>query len=161
MRRKLLTFASGLSLLLCVAVCLLWVRSYPVSDNVQRYRLSPGDPKELYQLFTAPGAVGYGRIRLDDPSKQHRWPRSSTAWHWVHEPRPAGVPHQRKWSWLGFASWDVPLPPGNGGGGVRGFQIPLWSIALLFGVLSTRSLTEARRWRRAVRRRRSGLCPAC
>ncbi len=33
-RRRLLTFASGVSLLLCVATVVLWVRSYWVADMV-------------------------------------------------------------------------------------------------------------------------------
>ena len=36
MRRRLFTLLSGLSLLLCVAVGVLWVRSYFVSDQVSR-----------------------------------------------------------------------------------------------------------------------------
>ena len=34
-RRRLLNLLTALSLLLCVAVCVLWVRSYWESDNVR------------------------------------------------------------------------------------------------------------------------------
>jgi hypothetical protein len=161
MRRKLQILFSALSLLLCVAVCVLWVRSYLVLDTVQRYRLGPGNPNELYQLNASSGAIGYGRVYLDDPSKQS-WPRTDTPWHWVHQqPLPLAVPHKRKWSWLGFASWDVPIPPGNGGGGVRGFQVPLWSLTLVFGIASTPLLSGVRKWRNDRRSGRSGLCTGC
>src|SRR4051794_23768024 len=35
MKRKLLTFFSFVSLLLCLAVCVLWVRSYRATDDVR------------------------------------------------------------------------------------------------------------------------------
>jgi hypothetical protein len=38
MRRKLFTFTATLSLLLCVAACVLWVRSYRVVDIYQNHR---------------------------------------------------------------------------------------------------------------------------
>jgi hypothetical protein len=38
MRRKPFAYLSALSLLLCAAVCVLWVRSYFVADCVQRHR---------------------------------------------------------------------------------------------------------------------------
>ena len=158
--RHLFTLCSAVSLLMCVAVCVLWVRSYRVWDRVQQYRLDAGDRKELRALSTGPGSIGYGCVHLDDPSIQS-WPRLSTPWHWVHEPRPLSTPHKRKWSWLGFAAWDVPIHPGNGGGGVRGFQMPMWSLTLLFGIASAPFLSHVRRWRGARRRRQSGLCRRC
>ena len=34
LRRRLLNLLTALSLLLCVAVCVLWVRSYAVADQI-------------------------------------------------------------------------------------------------------------------------------
>jgi hypothetical protein len=53
MRRKLFTFCSALSLLLCVAVCMLWVRSRRVADDVQWYR-----PPHQLPPVGGPGAPG-------------------------------------------------------------------------------------------------------
>lgn len=159
--RHAFTTVSACSLLLFIATCVLWVRSYRTWDRVERYRLEPGGPNVLNGIGTGwPGTINYGRVQLDDPSKQ-RWPRTSKPWHWVHEPRPPMGQYQRKWSFLGFEAWDLPVHPTNGGGRVRGFQIPMWSLVLPFGILSTPVLMRARRWRRARRRRRAGQCPTC
>ena len=51
MHRRLFTFVSFVSLVLCVATCVLWVRSYRVNDQVLFAR--HGGP--LWRLFTHDG----------------------------------------------------------------------------------------------------------
>ena len=41
MKRRVLNLLTALSLLLCVAVCVLWVRSYRVADVFERSRWFP------------------------------------------------------------------------------------------------------------------------
>src|SRR5215218_6049661 len=53
MRRCLFTFFSAVSLLLCVAVCVLWVRTYDYwTDRLERY-----DPHWGWGLYLAGGRV--------------------------------------------------------------------------------------------------------
>ena len=68
MTRRLLTLASALSLLLCVAVCVLWVRSYwhldQLSLHVARSATSPVDSYEITLASGCGGlAVGYDAPR--------------------------------------------------------------------------------------------------
>ena len=49
--RRLLNFLAALSLLLCVAVCVLWARSYRVSDWLGRVHYTPGIPSEDHHVY--------------------------------------------------------------------------------------------------------------
>jgi hypothetical protein len=162
MQRQLLTLCSGVSLLLCVAVCVLWVRSYWFIDAFNRHRIGPGDPPSFVRrdaLYTEAGGIGFNSLWHVDPAMQGwAWPRHDTPWRYVHERRVEGTPIRPKWSWLGFARFDWGNPPGTG---LRGFRIPLWLLALLFGALATPWLMRASGRLRARGRRRSGLCAAC
>ena len=42
--RRLFTLCSAVSLVLCVAACVLWVRSYRTMDNFGRYAVDPATP---------------------------------------------------------------------------------------------------------------------
>ena len=67
MRRKLFTLCSALSLLLCVAVCVLWMQSYRVRDELVRssYDDAPEIPLELQHHL----ALENGVIMLAHTSK--------------------------------------------------------------------------------------------
>src|SRR5688572_28711034 len=54
---SLFNLAAAVSLLLCVAVARLWVRSFRASDTVARF----GHPIGVHQCFTARGSVTYVR----------------------------------------------------------------------------------------------------
>src|SRR4051794_21240423 len=60
MKRKLFTFFSALTLLLCVAVCVLWVRSYWRDEN--RW----GDEFSWSATVPDPEYPGQGAERRDD-----------------------------------------------------------------------------------------------
>src|SRR5688572_768012 len=146
--RHVLTLCSAASLLLCVAVCALWVRSYRTMDNFGRYAVDPATPStfaEARGVGTARGAFTFGHVRVSDPS-QLGWtpPPRGTSWRWMSDPLSSSGLYPRTWSWLGFARWDQPLNKNSSGGGfARGFQVPHWAIALLSAVAPALWLARA------------------
>src|SRR3982750_1591825 len=77
-RRRLLNLLTALSLLLCVAVCVLWVRSYLVSEYVEaawdestggHYGVTVGSSFGLLQFyaFPHPGTAKKWRLPLRYP----------------------------------------------------------------------------------------------
>ncbi|MDB5292428.1 MAG: hypothetical protein JWL69_3669 [Phycisphaerales bacterium] len=64
MKRRLFTFLSGVSLLLCAAACVLWVRSYRLTDalyhETRRYR--PVNERLEDSIVSNPGRVDVRRI---------------------------------------------------------------------------------------------------
>ena len=141
MRRRLFTFFAALSLLLCVAVCGLWVRSYWHSDAVVAYGATKThgvlSRRGVVYLVREPAAVWVGVVPV--------------TWERVSRPASAGAPMPPEASrFLGF-----------GYAGVQGSQIagaPWWSVFLL---TVCPSLLLLRATRRAFRDRAAGLCPAC
>jgi hypothetical protein len=163
--RHLFALCSAVSLLLFVAACVLWMRSYRTMDNFGRYAVDPATPStfaEARGVGTARGAFTFGHVRVSDPS-QLGWtpPPRGTSWRWMSDPVSSSGLYPRTWSWLGFARWDQPLNKNNGGGFARGFQVPLWAIALLSAVAPALWLARAHLRSRQTRRRQAGLCPGC
>src|SRR5687767_2734807 len=68
--RRLFTLCSGLSLLLCVAVCVVWVRSYWATDFV--WRGEPG-AEDAGLIYTDEGAATFaaGRPTVADGPWRH------------------------------------------------------------------------------------------
>src|SRR5436305_632643 len=58
-RRKLFTLAAGVSAVLNVGACVLWVRSYWVADSVSR-----SQPKGYWELSTNRATVGLSTERV-------------------------------------------------------------------------------------------------
>jgi len=65
-RRALFALAAAVSLLLCVTLISLWVRSYRISDL---FTYEPN--KSSYSVYTNRGETGFQRIDLGDPV--HPW----------------------------------------------------------------------------------------
>jgi hypothetical protein len=66
MIRRLLTFASALSLLLCMATVVLWVRSYWVHDSIEYLHDLPGSTywvRQIYDGYSSRGGVKLSYIR--------------------------------------------------------------------------------------------------
>ena len=161
MRRRLLNLLTALSLLVCVAVVVLWVRSYVVSDWVSRYwvtgRAGGADAVGCVLL------TGDGRLRVEWSS--YSWPRpkphvqGGTMW----ETQPAAAVVQ---DWFDTSSlrgragfgWAAGVHANNSGDMVRQRVVvfPLWLVA---GALSL--LPAARLYRRMRRRYPTGHCPTC
>jgi hypothetical protein len=145
MRPKLFTFIATLSLLLCVAASVLWVRSYRVSDIYCNYRA--GRYRQVVssrgQLQLAWGPTSY--------------PDATT---WTSRPWPyigvgTGPVPTLDWQFLGFMSFT-----GTTNGVPRRFSelfAPDWSFAMLFGTLP--AVWAVLRLR--ARRFAAGRCPAC
>ena len=144
MLRRLFTLLSALSLLLFVAVALLWVRSYRRMDVVL-YVLPPDLGNEGCYLSSRSGRI------------------------WLYHYRSAGVDRQP--TGVSRKSWDVAakpmyIPPeafyarrGRGPTGVSDqLMAPHYAVAL---ALLVAPVSAALLHRRRRRRARPGLCPSC
>jgi hypothetical protein len=160
MRRKLSIFATGLSLLLCVATVALWGRSYFSQDLLEQYRR--GDPRdwaydEIRGAVSERGSIGAGYVRIGGPGVPKftdRWQYTSAA--------PAN-PWPVRFAFLGFSYWNTTLPPSPQRGPIHvaGFTVPhgLFAAVLALGpAVAARRLWLARRRRVRIA---AGLCVAC
>ena len=155
--RRLLTFCSVVSLLLCVAVRVLWVWSYQVGEAIYRegpaYRLAVLSSKGHCSAFrtTYPESADNG---------PRRW-RYSNRGMWTEVTRRPGLyradPGVRCYGPIaGFGLFDKPAgPPGMG---TREAFFPYWFLALL---TAAGPAAWCRHARRRARSRSLGLCPAC
>ena len=153
MRRRLFTLCTALSLLLCVAVCVLWVRSYWRNEYVI---WSNGDPIQRVSIQVSSGAakVTWARyvpnVELDEPWLQvysspkpydlYRDVRDSTEWHRT---------------WMGFVyggeDWQFRK-------WLRCVVLPLWFPFVVFFVPPALWLMSRHS---RYRRHRLGLCVHC
>ena len=156
MRRRLLNAFTALSLLLCIAVSALWVRSESVCDQAVRLGARYG--------WIAVSQYGWFRLRID-----RRAEPDPTTDVWEREAFPAKRvsynpgPFPFRWQWARFAA-------GHGFGGLASSTIndryfllgfPHWFPALGFALPSAIRVGSALRQRRRQRRRERGLCPGC
>ena len=150
MKRRLLNFVTALSLLLCVAVCVLWVRSYWTMDIVH---LRTHD--RFYFVSTYRGTLWAGA-----------WLRSE------HDPETLNSGHQVYAASMYDAIWrkyrqadhrhvlgfHYLSPPPGGLVSARVLVIPAaCPLALAAGIPAAWLVSRLRRGRR----RRAGLCAAC
>ena len=152
MTRRLLNLLTGLSLLLCVAVVALWVRSYRTAATFDWWSVGTGGVEFRVRGATArAGSVGFyvadyppGLCRGSYPLHYHRSRTEGNS-------RPA----RRK---LGFAVERSSPAPGQTDVVWRAWRVPFWFLLL------ASALAPARRAARGIseaRLRRRGLCPAC
>ena len=155
MRRLLFAAISVLSLLLCLATAVVWVRSYWVTHVVN---VSHG--RWRVEVFENVGAPILSIFHDDGPAE--------TPWFYAvirgpsrtHTTFPAPMT-----MFLGFgAIWspaDRTLPPDMMPSDLLILVVPYWGVCLLSGILPAIWLPlAARRFRRA-RRLRRGRCVAC
>jgi len=166
MLRRLLMFVSAVSLLLCIATCVLWVRSYWFADLIGygRWTLEHEAPKGWYRAQPRTAKSSQGMVLL------------STHFLWL---APEVFDAEKKtllWDENGRVFYDSALidderpfraadPAVNGFGSReedRGFRsyiwFPHWAVAAVFGVLPM--IVVIRRRIRTLKAR-AGLCPAC
>ena len=172
MTRRLLNLLTALSLLLCAAVCALWIRTYLTRDWLSRTNLRHGEPfysVSQWAVQTSMGriSVHYARLRLATrgPAVYFDNPRPPGV-SWVYQRSapvdarpPYGVANTFIFR-LGFytkgASTAGSFDPGDRMKG-RTLMFPLWLLAAAFGVLpAARLCLYARR-----RGRPRDLCPSC
>jgi hypothetical protein len=177
--RRLFTFLSVVSLLLCVATCALWVRSCWVADALYRTanKNPPAAGYDEYRLWSSAGLLVW---QWDDvsPSPDDFGPRPNPAdlempWNYVG-PQPAVAIYEGEDRWHGLRAGyftghplrtgfsTVPLdPPENVWVTNRSAWAAHWMVAAATAILPL--VVGCRRWRatRRAARLRAGICPAC
>jgi hypothetical protein len=163
-KRRRLNLLTAVSLLLCVATCVVWVRSYQVGDwltwrpfynDARFYQLGEG------VLWTGGGHVAAGRMAYADGSEPGNPKRPEVTWAWGSSDRqvdPADLPNSvpsKHWAGFGVAGREMATHAHEWRWLV---WFPLWLPACLFaGVPALRLYRRVRR----RRRNRGGLCSRC
>lgn len=155
----LFTILSALSLVLCVAVCVLWVRSYLVSEQ---FRWVERKDDEAYTAYDRNVLLGRGLLHYGewiypsgDPSYAGRLERQLRATRMA--PYVRSGPYSSFWNnrgTLGFIMEE------RYQGALR-VAVPFWFIALCFAVPALPTVLPIARRVRNARRRRSGSCRTC
>ena len=163
-RRWLLGVLSVLSLILCGATVVLWVRSYWVSYALLEVRYLPVDPSLSTQTGLPPRATQ--RVRDINAARggllvfqSYRAVGAETVGvisgrRWLHQPSSTAPSGPNRFRFT-FERQQSRL-----GRYVR-LQFPFWGIALMCAILPASWLLSARRrWRREWRER-NGHCVSC
>ena len=178
MKRRLLNLLTALSLLLCVAVCVLWVRSYWHRDSLYREEMSPGGLAWTSKTFHSSSGMIWADIwrgsYLDRSIALYEWQmlqrfREQAALRvgdsatvrpgtWTYSdvvPRPAVTPEES--FGIHYVRTRDQIAPG-----ITHFVfhagIPHGLVAALAMILPAVSTWS---WLRRRHRRRGGLCPSC
>ena len=165
-RRRLFVTLSILSLLLCMAIAMLWCGSYLFTPKVNHFSIYPGTHEWRWHIFAS--ARGGTLIGFHwDPTPRAEVVASCPRG-WVWEPLVGSTPPE---GWmhlttehidlLGFRYGSEPKylssPSASGRVGV----IPFWFLFMLCAILPLRWMLLIRgRWRRE-KRRKLGLCEHC
>ena len=174
-RRGLFTLCSAVSLLLCAAVCVLWVRSYRWTEGVEREVIPwaaltvPRASRDKFPVRTQAVWVSRGSVKWSRSVLPRTWEVPGT---WYYQVRRATrdvqsewSPHRRGWysapaptqQALGF-EWYSGAPLMFNGGTLRSLRVPLWFPAVLFALMPA----WWARWRlKECGRIRRGHCIAC
>lgn len=178
--RSVLTLFSGLSLLLCIGVCGLWVRSFFVADIWSRtsdLRRGGVDTYDVARIHSARGVFAFNFSRqVSRPMSDHavyvdrRGRRISVAapgdlttvtTSWNKLAASDVDVSARTWlQWLGFDSFGQTRTTPTGTDAYSGFWLPHWLVALLLASFAGMTGRFAKRARRRLRAAR-GLCLAC
>ena len=147
--RHVFTALSALSLLLCVAACVLWVRSYRAADIVMHATVLTDSLQNANYVVSGRGGLGIVRF---SPI-----PRSAPGgWSWRTERgKPilygnGGWPVDSRANRAGFALFWEPT--------LTAVLMPIWLVVLVTAVLPACKLLAIRGH---ASRRRHGLCQAC
>jgi hypothetical protein len=177
MKRRLLNVLTGLSLLLCVAACVLWVRSYRATDYVGWQSVAP-DGINMERTFFVVSLRGRVHVQRDDQWFPAFTPaeladlarfagpdRPRPGWRWGS--RASRAPSRLTGSGFSFERTNAPLRYALAGGRqqawMRGYllSVPYWFLALATATLPGWRGIAGRRRRRREKRLRHGLCLAC
>ncbi len=152
MRRWLVNLAAALSLVLCVLVLALWVRSYFASDAIS----FTDNGGATFGVQSSRGQVLVGVMRFGTgPTGAPTGLGVSTAAAVPLEQMLVGRPAFRR---FGFAGQSVNDP--GAGYRARVLIVPHWFVAALLAVATASKLVD-RRLRRSSLRVAAGLCPSC
>jgi hypothetical protein len=144
--RILLNAATVVSLVLCVATAVLWVRSYRVRDL-----WSESDGHTIDSVDLHAGWISVARLSVNPPL--------GDPWPWRHDAQPVQPPQWAGWERaLGIGTED-----NTGRMGVTAFRHRSWSVAHRLVVAMTAVLPAGWLVRvlRVRRRTSRGRCPAC
>jgi hypothetical protein len=159
--RYILNMLAALSLVLCVATCLLWVRSYSRCDLL-RY-LSDGKHVGDVDYFVCSmnGRIALTRLVEIRPDELNFTPpgRLPTGFsrQLLHVDGTVLGGDESLWNRIGFAAWSAGSAK-NSNSAERVCVIPYWFIATLFAlapIFRSRALLSSRR------RGRPGACRKC
>jgi hypothetical protein len=167
--RILFNAGAVLSLLLCAATLVVWVRSYRVGDQLYHSRWTVtavadepvGRVETAVFLISARGGLAI-EVRLQDAVwAPARMPAPVNETSWKTEPYPkypaAAEPADSLWRRLGFGYWVAKFDASS----YRRWWAPAWFVAGLLavwpGVVAGRALRRRRRRRRA----KDGKCATC
>jgi hypothetical protein len=150
MRRRLLNLVTLLSLVLCVAVVVLWVRSYFVTEALVFGRVADGDTARTLSVCGAGSGRGRLALVLELGLPTELTPGHAGTFYRRHPPTDIhrGRPSLSLWNRLGFFLLDRPE---------QGVILPLWVPAAVTTVLPVH---RAAAFARARKRRPTGLCPS-
>jgi hypothetical protein len=153
-----------LSLLLCAATCVLWVRSYSGTDYLSRSQLLSSNPAEVTtrrhgvawthgEVRVSAGTSTYLPAGPPDPAAYWGWGRLGPG-HMGWDATPVAS----DWDRIGFhryqTGWSASFADDQEGG----VAVPAWLPVL---ALALPSLAWGVRRVRRRRRLDTGLCPAC
>src|SRR5258708_40130205 len=121
-----------LSLLLCVATAVLWVRSYRISDEFRWAHVHAAGPAESESSHTYALVSGYGSFQWVSISIAGRMPRLSAGWGHVsmralnvlRMPTDRGL---TRWDRLGFVHQDLWV--------MQTYTAPAWAVLSVFALL--------------------------
>ena len=162
MKRRLLNLVAGVSLVLCAALVVVWVRSYRTSQFVCRYG---ADDRDL-QLIIATGRVNLEWSTPAAPSivshgvaglRAYSFPAFDYRTHVDRAPMLGRTDIRRRFDGGGF-SWFTNATDARQWWWVT---VPCWALVLAASPPAIAwALGATRRWRRRLRHRR-GDCPQC
>jgi hypothetical protein len=161
--RHLLTACTALSLLLCIVVCVLWVRSYWGVDYVSIYHSSP--PGQEPGNVAMGGWTNRGGLVLQRTQRVSLTAEDAVQWSadrgrrsFHDRPDLLKLPTFYRDPVLGFRYANGSIGTKAEPGSLRGVVVPMWSICL--ALATPPALSYASRHRRRSRLR-AGLCQAC
>ena len=166
MRRRLLNLLTALSLVLCVAVCALWVRSHNVCDWVGRRRIiTAGESRAVAvrEVWAVEGQLllstvtSWGWENVGFRAETNPW----TGWKWDRDRLGPDTywlrPDRRYFNRLGFGYFSEQVTSAEPYR-LHVLALPHWLAAVLLAVLPAAWAGHLLLRRR---RRPAGLCPSC
>ena len=139
--RWLVNALAGVSLLLCIALVALWVRSYWHGDTLLKY-----SGPNAYAISSGRGGICYEHTTM-------QWLFSNTRWRWLSDSRPLDPRKLTKHWWHGFGYRSIAIDKGWD----RTYVAPDWALVAFSGLLPVICALGLRKGRRADER----MCPSC
>jgi hypothetical protein len=168
MKRRIVNLLTALSLVLCVAVLALWVRSYLRVDVAGRTAMWPEGQNWYWRdwhLWSADGGVRLMSegFLVNSTSFADQWAQKVGRGYWNASPPGQNSPREPFPRNLWFDLWSQ--RKGNNRVGPEviysddlNVRVPYWAMAVAAGIAPALWLIHARSRRKRLR---SSLCPAC